>query len=267
MHQHNPNDFVPPPGRASRDGRPATPGPRGSSFHRGNAARKIGSLLALLALVAALGLGGLTAWRWVDAALLHWGVGDGSVQTVGRGQLLQRVRAFELATVKQTYAGESHITADKVVAAGPMRVALPGWIAGQQLDVKGRATVTAGVDLSRVGTDDMEVTRNGKDIRVIIHVPAPQVLSTELVPNSLDMIAHAGLISRLGLDTGIGENDLRNRAADLVAENAREAAVRNGILEDAARETQQRLQAFLQSLPAAGGHVTYAVEVAPPPGG
>lgn len=232
---------------------------------RGGGVARAGTWFFTVASLLLLGLSAVATWRWVDHNLLHWGLADSRTATVNHAELLERVRAFELATVKHTYQGQAHVDVAKQLNAGPVRVGLPSWVAGQRLAVTGRATVAAGVDLSRVKPDDMTVTREGKETRVVIRVPAPQVLSTELVQGSLDMTTGAGVVTRLTKAAGIGETDLRDRAADEVVRVARDTAVQQGILDDAAREATGRLQAFLQALPQPGGKVTYVVEVAPPP--
>jgi hypothetical protein len=211
-----------------------------------------------------LALSGVATWRWVDRNLLHWGVSDGPTETVNHAELLERVRAFELVAVKHTYAGDAHVDLTKVLNAGPVRLSLPGWAAGQELDVTGKVAVSAGVDMSRVGPEDMQITQQGNDAHVVIRLPAPELLSAELVPNSLDMSTSAGLITRFRQRVGVEEDDLRDRAADEVILVAREAAIEQGILDDAARETERRLQSFLQSLPQPGGRVTYTVVVRDP---
>jgi hypothetical protein len=217
-----------------------------------------------LASIMLLALASVVTWRWVNGNLLHWGIDDGTTQTVNGAELLERIRAFELATVKQTYASQTRIDADKVFNAGPVHVSLPGWAAGQRLDAKGKATITAGVDLARVRPEDMEVIRQGKDTQILIRVPAPEVLSAELVPNTLEFDASAGVLTRIGQSLGVSEADLRVRAADQVVLAARESALEQGILDDATRETERRLQAFLQSMPQPGGRVTYIVTVREP---
>lgn len=230
-----------------------------------SAAARAGVWFFALASLVLLALSGLIAWRWVDANLLHWGVADGKTTQVNSAELLQRVRAFELATVKHTYQGNAEVDAAKVLNAGPARVSLPSFIAGQKMSVKGKVTVTAGVDLARVRPEDMQVTRNGKDTHVVIAVPQPQILSAELVPNSLDMDTSAGLLTRLKTSLGLSEQDLRDQAADRLIAVTKASAVENGILDDAARESERRLQAFLQSLPQSGdGRITYEVRAAAP---
>lgn len=214
-----------------------------------------------------VGVGGYLGWQWLDGHLLHWGVHDGATTNVNNAELLQRVRAFELATVKHTYAAQAHVDAGKVLNAGPKKIDLPGWVDGQKLDAKGNAIITAGVDLSRVKPEDMTVTRQGKDTEVTIHLPPSEVLSAELVPNTLDMSTSSGLFSRLRQSIGLSDKDLRDQAADQVTQGARVAAVQQGILDDADREAERRLQTFLNSLPqpANGGRTTYTVIVSPQP--
>lgn len=226
---------------------------------------KIGGLIILLTSMLLLGLSGLVAFRWIDGNLLHWGVEDAGEARVNHAELLARVRAFELATVKHTYASEAHIDVNKAFAAGPARISLPGWLAGQKLDVKGNVIVTAGVDLAGVRPEDMELTREGKTAMVLIKLPAAQVLSTQIEPNTLDMSTSAGALTRIKTQLGLSEEDLRDRAADELVTVAEATAVRGGLLAEATRETEQRLAAFLQSLPQGGDEkVTYVIVVREP---
>lgn len=226
--------------------------PAKGGFSAGRAAAWIFLATSLLF----LGLGAVVTWRWVDGNFLHWGIAEGEEEAVDHAVLLERVRAFELATVKHTYGTEARIETQNVLNAGPRRITLPGFLAGQSLDVEADVVITAGVDMARVQPEDMEIICQGKLCQVTIRVPAPEILSAEIVPNSLDMSTSEGLITRLG----IGEKDLRDRAADQVVIVAKEQAIRQGILTDAARETERRLQAFLQSLPQTGdGKITYTV--------
>ncbi|MGI8552936.1 MAG: DUF4230 domain-containing protein [Dehalococcoidia bacterium] len=214
------------------------------------------TLLSVLAVVGA----GVATWHWVDHNVLSTGLTAGRTQTLNQAELLDRVRAFQLVTVKQTYAGQTHRNVAEVLNAGSRHIPLPGLLAGQQLSAKGRVTVTAGVDLAKVGPDDMQVMRKGKDATVLIHVPGAQVMSAELQPNTLSMSTSAGLLTQIGQALGLSKETMRNRAADEVVGVARDSAQQQGILNDASQETEHRLQAFLQSLPQNGsGHVTYVV--------
>jgi uncharacterized protein DUF4230 len=231
-----------------------------SDTPRTGAVARAGAWCFALAAFLLLALSAVVTWRWLDYNVLHWGVEDGKAVAVNDAELLERVRAFELATIKHTYSGRARLDALQMLAAGPLRYTFPGWAAGQRLDVSGEVRVAAGVDLSGVGRGDMDVTREGNATRVVVRLPAPQILSAELMPDTLHTSTRSGLITRLG----VGDPDLRDRAADEVTRAARTAAVEQGILDDATRETQRRLEAFLQSLPQSGGRIAYTVEVREP---
>jgi hypothetical protein len=227
--------------------------------------RRTVTWLLVLGTLGLLLVGGISSWQWLDRNVLHWGLDDAGEQTVSAGQLLRQVRAFEVTALKNTYAGTAHIEVSKRLRAGPVRVGLPGWVAGEQLDVTGTVTVAAGVDLSGVGPADMTITQAGKDTVVTVHLPAARVLSTELQPNTLKMSTGEGLITRVGQRIGMTDTDLRNRSADEVLRTARDTAIEQGLLDQAGRETAHRLQTFLQSLPQpAGSKVTYVVKVREP---
>ena len=218
-----------------------------------------------LASLLLLGLSGLMTWRWVDRNLLHWGIEDGKTTQVNSAELLERVRAFELTTVKHTYGGDAHVDAAKIFSAGPARLSLPSWMAGQKLEVSGKVTIAAGVDLARVRPEDMQITRQGRDVQVVITVPAPELLSAELVPNTLNMDTSQGVLTRIKTTAGFDEKDLRDRAADQLVVAAKRGALEQGILDEAAREAERRLQAFLNALPQTGdGRTTYVVVARPP---
>jgi len=220
----------------------------------------IGLWAFAVASVLFLGLAGLTTWRWLDNNLLHWGIEDGKTTEVNSAELLERVRAFELASIKHSYDGHARVQDDKQLRAGPASFSLPSVVAGQRLDVNGRVTVTAGTDLAKVRPEDMQVTRQGKEVRVLITVPAPEILSAELVPGTMDIDTGQGVLSRF-----LNNRDLRDQAADQLATVAKKSALEQGILDDAAHETEQRLQQFLNSLPQTGSdRVTYVVVSRPP---
>jgi hypothetical protein len=240
---------------------PVGPPPEVQPDRRRSPVATAGIWFFALASLILVGLSAVVAWRWVDRNLLHWGVGEGTTTEVNSAELLRRVRAFELATVKHTYQGNAEVDARNVLNAGPASVPLPAWLAGQQLRVKGNAIVTAGVDLSKVRPEDMQITRTGRDTTVIVTLPPPEILSTELVPGTLDMDTSAGLLTRIRSSVGLSEKDLRDRAADQVALLARESAMERGILDEASFEAERRLQAFLNSLPQDGaGRTTYIVQ-------
>ncbi|MGE0539376.1 MAG: DUF4230 domain-containing protein [Dehalococcoidia bacterium] len=225
---------------------------------------RAGAWFFALAGLLLLGLSGLVTWRWVDRNLLHWGVDDGKTTQVNSAELLERVRAFELATVKHTYDANAQVDASKVFNAGPLRAPLPSWMAGQSLDVTADVAVAAGVDLAKVRSEDMQIVREGNDVRVLITVPAPELLSAELIPNTLDMDTNRGFLTWLKTSVGLSETDMRDIAADQVVLIAKQRASEQGILDDAGREAELRLQTFLNSLPQTGDErVIYQVVARP----
>jgi hypothetical protein len=246
--------------------RPVQPEPEKPLRDRSRIAGRVGIWFFALASLLLLGLSGLMAWRWVDRNLLHWGIEEGRTTQVNSADLLQRVRAFELSTVKHTYSSHAQVDAGQILNAGPVRTSLPSWVAGQKLDVTAKVSVAAGIDLSNVRSEDMQIVRQGKnDVRILITVPAPEILSAELVPSSLDMETSAGVITRIRTSVGLSETDLRDQAADRVILLAKQSAIEQGILDDAAREAELRLQTFLNSLPQTGtDRVTYQIVARPP---
>jgi hypothetical protein len=208
---------------------------------------------------------GTAAWRWTDQHLLRLGLTTRQTQTVNRTELVRQIRAFQLVSVKQTYATRTQQTVSQAFGTGTSQVALPDWLAGEQMTVQGRVQVLAGVDLSQVEPDDIVVSRQGNDRHVQVRVPPAQVISTELVPNTLRVSTTAGLLTQLEQALGITDDQLRNRAADLLLQAGRDAAQQQGIEAAAAGEAERRLTGFLQSVPSEGGHTSYAVVVKQPP--
>jgi hypothetical protein len=222
---------------------------------------KVAAWAFLLSIIVLFGVSAFMAWRWLDQNALQWGVEEArETTTIDRAELVRRVRAFELTTVKHTYNAETSIAAAKVLNAGPVHVTVPGLISGQEMRVRANVTVGAGVDLQQITADDMEIIRDAGETRVIVRTPAPEVLSTELEPGTLDISTSAGIITRIRQTVGLPEKDLRDRSVDAVVGVAQDGAIEKGILREAQEETERRLQALLQSLPQPGTErVTYVV--------
>ncbi|MEO6045162.1 MAG: DUF4230 domain-containing protein [Tepidiformaceae bacterium] len=224
--------------------------------------RVAGWLLVLAALVVLL-FGGWVGWRWVNSNLFSLGVEDAGQVTVDRAQLLSSVQAFELVTVKNSYDSNSHTEFKKRLNAGFTKLPLPGWIAGEELNVKAKVTVAAGVNLRQVSASDIEVLREGAEPVVVIRIPEATILSTEIDAQSFNLSTSAGLLTKVGQTVGIGGGDVRDGSVAGVTSAAQKQAINDGILAHATQEARTQLQAFLQALPQAGGgaHVLYLVEV------
>ena len=222
--------------------------------------------VALLGTIALVAFSGYVTWRWVDDHFLSIGVEDAGTTTTNTVALVERIRAFELVTTKDTYDTRSNTDFKKRLNLGVTKFGLPGFVAGQELDVRAQVTVAAGVDLSQIGPEDVEVIQNGADAVVIVRIPEAQITSTEVNPDSFDISTSSGLLTKVRSTIGLGERDVRDGALSAVTTLGREEALRAGILDAATRQAREQLQMFLQSLPQVGeGRVTYRVELQPPP--
>jgi len=219
-------------------------------------------LLASLTLVFLLGFSGLITWHWLERNVLHWGIDDGKMATVNSADLLQRLQVFQVVSVRDTYAANARIDVEKVFRAGPAKTSLPSWLAGQDMKVSGKVLVSAGVDLGSLTPSDIQVRHDGQNTHLVIRIPAPQVIATELVPNTMNMDTSQGILTRLKTRLGFSEADLRDQSVDQLARSARNEAEKTGLLDEAGRQAQARLEAFLASLSRAEkDHVTYEVRV------
>lgn len=99
-----------------------------------------------------------------------------------------------------------------------------------------------------------------------MNIPAAQVLSTELVPNTLNVSVTAGVLPRVEQAFGVSDDQFRNSSADLLVQAGRQTAEQQGLEADATVAAQRRLTGFLQQLPSDGGRVVYKVAVKPSSG-
>lgn len=238
--------------------RPAVRGPRFSPW-------RAAGWLTLLATLVGLALTGYIAWRWLESNIFSVGIEDAGTVTVNEAQLIESIRSFELVTVKNTYDASSNTDFKKRLNAGFTKISLPGWVAGQELDVKAEVTVAAGVDLNQVRPEDIEVIQQGSSSVVVVRIPEAQITSTEIDAESFDISTGSGLLTKVRGGVGLGNRDVRDGALEQVTAEARKQALDDGILTAATQEARARLQAFLQGLPqTAGGNVVYLVEAQAP---
>lgn len=217
--------------------------------------------LGLVGMSVFLLIGGFVTWQWVDHHILSLGIEDAGSTTVNQAELLDRVRTFELVTTKDTYDTNSNTDFHKRLNLGVTKIGLPGFVAGQELDVDAKVTVSAGVDMARITPDDIEVIQQGTGAVVVIRIPEAYITSTEIDPESFDISTSKGILTRFRTSIGFGEKDVRDGAVAAVTTLAREEAVRGGLLEEARLEAKNRLQGFLTALPQpAPGTVIYLVE-------
>lgn len=229
-----------------------------------NFTRSAGNVAGVVVLVFAV-LGAFVAWRWVDGNLLGIGLEDAGQTTVDEAQLVERVKAFELVTTRDTYDTRSNTDFHKRLNLGVKTIGLPGFIAGEELDVKAQVEVAAGVDLAGITPEDIEIISNGDGSVVVVRIPQAQILSSQIDPDSFDISTGQGLLNRIGSSVGLGGKDVRDGAVGAVTSVAQDEAIRGGLLTEASVAAKEQLQAFLQSLPQGEGErVTYLVEFQAP---
>ena len=200
-----------------------------------------------------------------DAQRGRAGLEDAGATTVDEAQLVERVRAFELVTTRDTYDTRSNTDFHTRLNLGVKTIGLPGFIAGEELDVKAQVEVAAGVDLADITPEDIEIISNGDGSVVVVRIPQAQILSSQIDADSFDISTGQGLLNRIGSSVGLGGKDVRDGAVGAVTSLAEDEAVRNGLLTEASLAAKEQLQAFLQSLPqGAGEQVTYLVEFQAP---
>ena len=232
----------------------------------GIGAGKAAKWAVLAGLTFVLVVGSLASWQWLDSHFFSIGIEDAGSTAVDEAVLLERVRAFELVTTKDTYDTRSNTDFHKRLNLGVTKFGLPGFLAGQELDVKAEVTVSAGVDMAQIRPEDIEVIDQGGGSVVVIRIPPSQITSTEVRPETFDISTDQGLFTRMQGAVGLGDKDVRDGAVSAVTSIAQEEALKGGLLQQASMEAKTRLQAFLQSLPQGEGEqVTYLVEFQAPP--
>ncbi len=188
-------------------------------------------LLALLLLVAAAGV---VAWRMARRAV-HETVQDLTIpqeKTIDLGALVTHVRelnrletasmrVMHVATISQTY---------KMV---------PDSLGGDQLTFLAAGDVIAGIDMSRLRTEDVWRQPDGT---IVLRLPASQVLITRVDNRESRVISRkTGLLRRADVD-------LESRARQYAEQSIRNEAMRKGILTMASQNAEKRLADFLHTL-------------------
>ena len=205
---------------------------------------------------------GFISWHWLQNTVFDIGVHDAGQTQINQTALLEQVHSFQLVTTHNVYDTRSDTDFHKELNLGLTSFGIPGWVAGQSLDVSAKVDVAAGVDLAGVTPQDIEVIQQGKDAVVVVRIPQAQIASAEIDPASFDISTSSGILTKITRTVGLHEKDVRDLAPGAVTNLAKDQAVKDGIIDDASREARARLQAFLEALPqgANGGHITYLVE-------
>lgn len=197
-------------------------------------ARRIGWLpVVVLLVLGVLLLAGLNAVRQSVDQTLDGGIGElvaPASEIDNRGPVVvESIRALsELSTVE--------VVQSTTVEKGQDRGWLD-WAAGDRIFLFAVASINAGVDLSEVGPGDVVIDEEANSIQ--LRLPAPKVTSIE-VDNEQTRVYDR--------DTGVfaaGDQDLE-RSARLAAEEIMvDAALQEGLLDEAETNTRTALEEFL----------------------
>jgi hypothetical protein len=154
------------------------------------------------------------------------------------------MRVRELGRLETT-----SFTIEKVIEAGASGGALHDFLFGDKLLLIAHGDVIGGVDLSKVGPNDVKV----EGTRLTVRLPAPEVLSTRLDNAETRVYDRTqGIFARSDKDL---ESDARRAAEEAI----RDAACKAGVLDAAAQNARKQLMALFTAL----GFVDVTLDVPP----
>ena len=126
----------------------------------------------------------------------------------------------------------------QVVVRGDTKGLLPTWLAGDRMLFVGQGEVVAGIDLSRLSTDDVQVQQG----RVAVRLPEPEVFHTRLDNHASEVYER-----QTGLLTG-PDRQLEKRVRVEAEDRIRAAALDHGVLATAETNAQELLRRQLGML-------------------
>jgi len=165
--------------------------------------------------------------------------------------VLERIRTLEEFT-----AAEANFTQDVDIENDSF---LPGFIKGERVTAIVTGSVRATVDFSQLGADSVQVSDDGKSIRVTL--PDPQLDDPEIDEGSARVVSRdRGIIDRL--EDVFSANPTDDTPLYKAAEDKLEdAAKKSDVLEQARTNTERWLEVFL----GAAGFEDVQVQWAAPP--
>ncbi len=180
--------------------------------------KRVAGTLTVLAVIFALGLVfGVLSYRWYTA---------GAAGGFNSAAVLKKVETLaQLVTVK--YSLEKVVVFDDAKWYGNSRVVLVA-----------HGVVKAGIDLSRIAPADIRLT--GKSISLAL--PRPRVTDVYLDDRQTQIVDRSTGLLR------VFDKDLEQSARREAVEDLRQAALQNGILNDAAERAQSQLKILLFQL-------------------
>ncbi len=132
----------------------------------------------------------------------------------------------------------SRYTLEKILDAERTRQGVPTWLAGEKLVFVAHGEVVAGLDLSKLSEDDVQVVGD----TLTITLPEPEILYSRLDnENSYVYDRDEGLFSE-------ADKDLEGHVRATAEQQLRESALEDGILDEARANGEQSLEALLGSM-------------------
>ena len=166
----------------------------------------------------------------VVAVVVLWFRGPGRIDT-SRPAVVRHVQ--QLQRLETVVFGM-----DKIVSGGWESKYLPTFLAGEQLLLIVYGEVTAGVDLSRIGTEDVSVSGRAIEIRL----PESEIFATRVDNDRTRVYSRqTGLFTRV--DPHL-ESEVRREAEQQI----RKAALDGGVLRVAATNARSTMTTFLRGL-------------------
>lgn len=132
----------------------------------------------------------------------------------------------------------SRYTLEKIIDAESNSGWLPRWLVGEKLIFIAHGEVAGGIDLGRLGADDVTISGD----HISLRLPEPEVLYTRL-DNERSRVYNreSGLLTR-------PDEDLESRVRATAERTLRASALEDGVLQSARENARKSLGALLGSL-------------------
>lgn len=152
------------------------------------------------------------------------------------------VRADGPAVVKQIQGlsrlETSRYTLEKILDAERTRQHVPGFLAGEKLIFIAHGEVAAGLDLSKITENDVDISADS----ITLRLPKPEILYSRIDNDKSHVYSHdTGLFSR-------PDKDLESKVRAEAERQIRESAVEDGLLQGAGDNGRKSLRTLLASM-------------------
>jgi Protein of unknown function (DUF4230) len=164
---------------------------------------------------------------------------------ITNGRILSSVPKALLITQETTTQTFAAKTDKDQVDLGLFKFDIPGVVAGQTLTAYGDVVTTAGVDLSKMTKDDIQVGGSGNHITVTLHLPYPKVYYAEIKDNTLHQDTTRGVVTKI---LGVGHTDLESQAAQILKDQGQAQAIAAGIYSLAEQHATDEMSRLVTAL-------------------